>query len=205
MAHAGQQLRRRAGCPVDWRSWALAAAALSIAAVGPMTAIGQSADELAAAIEQSLSGIAYRIDVRPGQAAEDLQEQRRQLELLEQEVPDHPGLPKLRRKFEQLEAEIGQASRAAARGHGDSQVPTAPEAFATGLEKITLLHKEAEAELLRGEVAAAARLLQDAEALLAALMERYGKEVPKGHAPLIVAEEKLAALKDQLADAEPAD
>jgi hypothetical protein len=40
---------------------------------------------------------------------------------------------------------------------------------------------------------------------MAALEQRYGGEIPKGHATLLVTKEKLAALKDQLAVAKPAD
>jgi hypothetical protein len=37
------------------------------------------------------------------------------------------------------------------------------------------------------------------------LERRYGDELPAGHVPLLVTKEKIAALKDQLAEAPPAD
>ena len=37
------------------------------------------------------------------------------------------------------------------------------------------------------------------------LEQRYGAQLPPGHVPLLVAKEKIAALKDQLAEAKAAD
>src|SRR5262245_45418619 len=59
--------------------------AIATAALLPVVALGQGADELASMIEQSLQGIEFRIDIRPEQAATDLEAQRRQLQLLEQQ------------------------------------------------------------------------------------------------------------------------
>ena len=56
-----------------------------------------------------------------------------------------------------------------------------------------------------GQTAEAASYLEQAEHQMAALEQRYGGEIPKGHATLLVTKEKIAALKDQLAEAEPAD
>ena len=47
--------------------------AIATAALLPMVALGQGADELASMIEQSLQGIEFRIDLRPEQAATDLE------------------------------------------------------------------------------------------------------------------------------------
>ena len=58
---------RCAGWCARWRISLIAAAFL------PAVAIAQGADELASMIEQSLSGIEYRLDLRPKQAARDLQ------------------------------------------------------------------------------------------------------------------------------------
>ena len=86
-----------------------------IAAFLPAAALAQGADELASMIRQSLDGIEYRIDLRPKQAAQDLQEQQRRLELLEQEAPSHPDLPALREKFQALQDDVA-ASLANAAG-----------------------------------------------------------------------------------------
>ena len=51
--------------------------ALAAAALLPMVALGQGADELASMIEQSFEGIEFRIDIRPQQAASDLEAQGR--------------------------------------------------------------------------------------------------------------------------------
>jgi hypothetical protein len=40
---------------------------------------------------------------------------------------------------------------------------------------------------------------------MAGLEQRYGAELPPGHVPLLVAKEKIAALKDQLTEAKAAD
>ena len=67
--------------------------ALAMAALLPAVAMGQGADELASTIKQSFDSIAFRIDIRPQQAATDLEAQGRQLELLEQQAPEHPEVP----------------------------------------------------------------------------------------------------------------
>ena len=178
------------------------------AALLPVAALGQGADDLALTIEQALAGIEFRIDVRPQQAAADLEAQGRQLDLLETEAPDHPALPGLKQKFGELQdslaAGLAEAASPTARPGGVAQVPSAPEAFTAGMEEVTALHRQAEAEFLRGETAAAAGFLEQAEAQMVALERRYGDELPPGHVPLLVTKEKIAALKDQLAD-RPAD
>ena len=180
-----------------WRVWLVAATFL------PAVAIAQGADELALMIEQSLDGIAYRLDVRPEQAAQDLQEQQRRLELLQQQAPEHPALPALHEKLAGLQegvaSSLAAAAGDAASGDGAAQIPTPPEAFTAGLEEVGALQKQAELAFLLGETAAAADYLAQAEGRMAALEARYRGEIPKGHATLIVTKEKLAALKDQLA------
>jgi hypothetical protein len=169
----------------------------------PIVAVAQGADELASTIEQSFDSIEFRIDLRPEQAASDLEAQGRQLQLLEQQAPEHPALPGLRQKFSELQDELASALAAAAGdaavGGGETQVPTAPEAFTTGMEQVDQLHRQAEAEFLRGETEQAADYLQQAETKMADLEQRYGDDLPPGHVPLIVTKEKIAALKDQLA------
>ena len=175
--------------------------AIATAALLPMVALGQGADELASMIEQSLQGIEFRIDLRPEQAATDLEAQGRQLQLLEQQAPDHPALPELKQKFSALAGAAGDA----ARGEDAALVQTAPEAFTSGMEQVDQLQRQAEAEFLRGKTDAAANYLKQAEAAMAGLEQRYGAQLPPGHVPLLVAKEKIAALKDQLAEAKTAD
>jgi hypothetical protein len=177
--------------------------AMATAAMLPVIALGQGADELASTIEQSLEGIEFRLDIRPQQAADDLEAQGRQLELLEQQAPEHPALPELKQKFSELQDGLASALASAASGAGSgvgaAQVPTAPAAFTSGMEQVDELHRQAEAEFLRGEAETAADYLKQAEAHMAELEQRYGKDLPRGHAPLLVTKEKIAALKDQLA------
>lgn len=190
------------GWRARWRVWLVAATFL------PAVAIAQGADELASMIQQSLDGIEYRLDLRPEQAAQDLQEQQRRLQLLEQQAPEHPALPALNEKFAALQEGVASSLATAAgdaeSGVGAAQIPTAPEAFTAGLEEVGTLQKQAESAFLMGQTAEAADYLAQAEGQMAELEQRYGDEIPKGHASLIVTKEKLAALKDQLAT-KPAD
>jgi hypothetical protein len=179
--------------------------AVATATLLPVVALGQGADELASTIEQSLEGIEFRLDIRPQKAADDLEAQGRQLELLEQQAPEHPALPELKQKFSELQdglaSALATAAGDAARGEGAAQVPTAPAAFTAGMEEVDELQRQAEAEFLLGETETAADYLKRAEAHMADLERRYGDDLPAGHAPLLVTKEKIAALKDQLAEA----
>jgi len=182
-----------------WRVW------LAMAALLPAAALAQGADELASTIAQSLSGIEYRLDLRPQLAAQDLQEQQRRIELLEQQAPEHPELPALKEKFAALQegiaASLAEAADDAATGSGATQIPTAPEAFDDGLQEVGQLQKQAETALLMGQTAEALDYLEQAEVQMTSLEERYSEQIPKGHATLIVTKEKIAALRDQLAAA----
>jgi hypothetical protein len=188
----------------SWQSVRLRLLGAATAALLPVVAIAQGADELALTIEQALSGIEFRIDVRPQQAAADLKQQGRQLDLLAAEAPDHPALPELKHKFGELQDSLAAGLAAAAKGSagagGIAQTPSAPEAFTAGMEEVDQLHRQAEAEFLRGNAEGAAGYLEQAETQMIALEDRYGSELPKGHVPLLVTKEKIAALKDQLAD-----
>lgn len=176
--------------------------AIATAVLLPVAAVGQGADELASTLEQSFDSIEFRIDIRPQQAASDLEAQGRQLELLEQQAPDHPALPELKSKFAELQDGLADALAGAAgdaaTGTGSTQVPTVPVAFTTGMEQVDELHRQAEAEFLRGETEQAADYLEQAEAQMTELEQRYGDDLPPGHVPLLVTKEKIAALKDQL-------
>jgi hypothetical protein len=186
-----------------WKRVRLRFVALVTGLLLPAVALAQGADELASTIEQSFDSIEFRIDIRPEQAASDLEAEGRQLQLLEQQAPEHPALPELRQKFSELQDDLAAALAAAAGdaavGGGATQVPTAPEAFTTGMEQVDQLHRQAEAEFLRGETEQAANYLQQAETKMADLEQRYGADLPPGHVPLLVTKEKIAALKDQIA------
>lgn len=173
------------------------------AALWPLAAFGQGADELASMIEQNLDGIAFRLDLRPYQAAQDLEAEGRRLELLEKETPDNPALPALKRKYAELQAGIAAAAKDAANGVGAAAVPTAPPGFTAGLKQVDALEKQAESALLLDHPAEAEGYLAKAEHQIADLEDHYRGAIPVGHAPLIVAKEKLAALRDQIADAKP--
>ena len=51
-----------------------------------------------------------------------------------------------------------------------------------------------------GDMELARSYLEQSEAQIALLEDRHRGEIPRGHVPLLVAKEKAAALKDQLAD-----
>ena len=175
-----------------------------------MVALGQGADELASMIEQSLDGIEFRIDLRPEQAATDLEAQGRQLQLLEQQAPDHPALPELKQKFSALQdgvaSALAGAAGDAARGEDAALVQTAPEAFTSGMEQVDQLQRQAEAEFLRGKTDAGGELSEaGGGGRWPGSSSATARELPPGHVPLLVAKEKIAALKDQLAEAKTAD
>jgi hypothetical protein len=186
-----------------WGLWV--AGPLMLVAVA---AVGQGADELASTIEQSLDGIEFRIELRPGQAAQDLEEQQRRVDLLEQQAPDHPALPAIKDKMAALQtdlaASLAGAAEDAATGEGPASIPSAPEGLETGLEEVDALQSQAETELLSGRPAEAAGYLEQAEAHMAELEARFAGEIPQGHVPLMVAKERLATLKDQVQDSTPA-
>ena len=182
-----------------WRDLRMLAAAVMVV---PLIAAANGADELALTIEQNLAGIAFRLDLRPYQAEQDLEEQGRQLELLAKEAPDHEALPGLEERYRALQAELADALAVAARGEAAAQVPGPPEGFVTGLEEVEALQARAEAEMYGGDPGQARSYIEQSEAEIAALENRYRREIPPAHVPLLVAKEKAAALRDQLADTE---
>jgi hypothetical protein len=111
----------------------------------PADVLAEGADDLALTIEQNLAGIAFRLDLRPEQAAHDLEAQGRQLELLATEAPDHPALPELEQTYATLQADL-----AAALAGGAGAIPTAPEGFDAGMEDVEALQARAEAEFVGG-------------------------------------------------------
>ena len=173
--------------------------------LAPAAALGQGADSLALTIEQNLKGIEFRLDLRPQQAIRDLEEQGRQLDLLERQAPDHPDLPELRQEFERLQARIPASApdTAASRTTGsDALLSSTPsDALSADIEQVRTLQGQAEAGLLSGRLDAAAGYLEEAERQLGELEQRHADDIPAGHVPLIVVKEKIGALKEQLAQA----
>lgn len=171
----------------------------------PTVALGQGADSLALTIEQNLKGIEFRLDVRPQQAMRDLEEQGRQLALLERQAPDHPDLPELRREFERLKAAVPSSAPDPAAGRttgSDALLSSTPtEELSADIEQVRTLQAQAEAGLLSGRLDAAAGYLEQAEQQLAELEQRHADDIPAGHVPLIVVKEKIGALKEQLTQA----
>jgi hypothetical protein len=166
----------------------------------PLLAAANGADELALTIEQNLASIEFRLDLRPYQAGQDLEEQGRQLELLAKEAPDHAALRGLEERYQTLQANLADALARAESGEAAAQVPGAPAGFVEGLEEVAALQRQAEAEMYGGDPNKALRYLEQSETQIAAIESRYRSQIPAGHVPLLVAKEKAAALKDQLAD-----
>jgi hypothetical protein len=185
---------------IGWRAVRLLVGAVLLV---PLLAAADGAEELALTIEQNLASIEFRLELRPYQAGQDLEEQGRQIELLAKEAPDHAALPGLQARYRALQAEVAAALERAATGKAAAQVPGAPEGFVAGLEEVQELQRQAEAEMYGGDPDLARRYLEQSEAQIATLEDRYRGEIPRGHVPLIVAKEKAAALKDQLGDVEP--
>lgn len=168
----------------------------------PLIAAANGADELALTIEQNLASIAFRLDLRPYQAGQDLEEQGRQLELLAKEAPDHAALPELEQRYQAIQAELAAALARAASSEAAAQVPGPPAGLVAGLEEVEALQARAEAAMYGGDPGQARSYIEQSEAQIAALESRYRGEIPPAHVPLLVAKEKAAALKDQLADSE---
>ena len=181
-----------------WRDPRMLVAAVMLV---PLLAAANGADELALTIEQNLASIEFRLDLRPYQAGQDLEEQGRQLELLAKEAPDHAALRGLEERYQTLQANLADAlARAPRAARPPPRCRAPPAGFVEGLEEVAALQRQAEAEMYGGDPNKALSYLEQSEAQIAALESRYRSEIPPGHVPLLVAKEKAAALKDQLAD-----
>ncbi|MGH6914660.1 MAG: hypothetical protein ACREH3_13260 [Geminicoccales bacterium] len=196
-------------------TWLIAAALLAAPALLPTSAQGEGGERLAGEIAQSLTGIEDRTAYAPDQAARDLDEQERLLDLLAEQEPGNSRIAPLRRRVEEVRGELAKAQ---AEGSGDQgkalpddappdQLPTdrVPKAFDDGLEAVDRMTSEAEAELYQEKPDQAAARLDQAAAAMAELERRYAEQIPPGHVPLMVTQERIAALKDQLSDARKPD
>ena len=169
------------------------------------TALAQSPDEAAQVIQRSIEDIQLQIRLAPTAAHEDLERQKRQLETLRSEAPDHPLLPSLEQRIEELDAEITAAL--AQQPETDEQteqfVPLhAPAEVRRELREVEILQTRADREMMRGASDTAADYLSEAESLIEAIEAEYGERIPPGYAALVVAKERLAALQDQLGRAQ---
>jgi len=76
---------------------------------------------------------------------------------------------------------------------------SAPADVRMRLRDVEELRTRGDREMLRGETDSAVAYLDEAESLIATIEEEYGDQIPPGYAALIVAKERIAGLRDQLA------
>ena len=166
-----------------------------------LSAVAQSPDEAAQLIQRSIEDIELQIRIAPTAAQEDVERQKRQLDTLRSEAPDHPLLPSLEQRIGELEDEIA-AALAQQPGTGEETeqfVPLhAPAEVRRELREVETLQTRADREMMRGASDSAADFLSEAERLIEAIEAEYGERIPPGYAALIVAKERLSALQDQL-------
>ena len=165
------------------------------------TALAQSADEMAQVLQENLEDIELQIRVAPTEAEANLERQRGQLDALRSEAPDHPMLPSLEERLGQLESEVAaaRADQPASAAREEQFVPLrAPAEARAQLRDVEVLQTRADREMMSGRPDEAEQYLSEAEGLIEAIEGEYGDQMPPGYAPLIVAKERLAALRDQL-------
>jgi hypothetical protein len=167
-----------------------------------LTALAQSVDELVPLVQQSIEDIEAQMRVDPAGAEEAVALQRERIETVRSEAPDHPMLSSLQRRIDELDEEVAalRASQAESPLEEEQFVPlTVPADVRLRLRDVRELQNQSDREMMRGETESAVAYLDEAEALLATIEEEYGDQIPPGYAALIVADERLAALRDQLA------
>ena len=166
-----------------------------------LAALAQSVDELVPLIQQSIDDIQLEMRVDPTAAETNLSLQRERIEEVRSQAPDHPLLPSLERRIDELDQEI-MAARESQPGSAveEQYVPVnAPADVRMQLREVEQLQTRGDREMLRGDTESASAYLDEAESLLASIEDKYGDQIPPAYAALIVAKEKLAALRDQLA------
>lgn len=176
--------------------------ALLIAVSLASAAVAQTPDETAQVIQDNIAEIQVQIRVAPAAAQEDLQRQKEQLETLRREAPHHPLLRSLERRIDELDQEITVAlqEQPEAGQEAEQFVPlNVPAEVRRELREVETLQTRADRDLMRGAADSAAELLSQAEAKLKEIEAEYGDRIPPGYAALIVAQERGAALQDQLA------
>jgi hypothetical protein len=167
-----------------------------------LTALAQSVDELVPLIQQSIEDIQLEMRVDPAGAESNLALQRERIDAVRSEAPDHPMLSSLERRIDQLDGEIAavRESQSESAVSEEQFVPlSAPADVRIKLRDVEQLQTRGDREMLRGETGNAVAYLDEAETLIATIEDEYGDQIPPGYAALIIAKEKLAALRDQLA------
>ena len=178
------------------RSLALTLAIL-LGLAGPAFAVG--ADRMASEIELNLAGIESMARIQPERAQEQLRQQQRMLELLEQQRPDHPKLLELGARLEAL-AEL--VAREVA--NEDQVVSTDPMAevltaeASVALSELTQIVADAESLQMQPQNPLFARQVERAEGRLEAFVAAHEADIPPAYAPLIVLQERVAMLADHL-------
>jgi hypothetical protein len=181
-------------------------AQLVLATLGAMlialTALAQSADELVPLIQQSIDDIQLEMRVDPAGAETNLALQRDRIDAVRGEAPDHPMLSSLERRIDELDDEIAavRESQSDSAVSEEQFVPlSVPADVRLQLRDVEQLQMRGDREMLRGETDNAVAYLDESETLIATIENEYGDQIPPGYAALIVAKERLAALRDQLA------
>jgi hypothetical protein len=167
-----------------------------------LSALAQNADELVPLIQQSIDDIQLEMRVDPAGAQANLELQRERIDTVRSEAPNHPMLSSLERRIDELDQEV------AAMRQEQSESPVSEEQFVPlsvpanvrmQLRDVEQLQTRGDREMLRGETDSARAYLDEAETLISTIEDEYGDQIPPGYAALIVAKERLAALRDQLA------
>jgi len=167
-----------------------------------LTALAQSADELVPMIQQSIEDIQLEVRVDPVAAEANLARQRDRLDAVRSEAPDHPMLSSLERRIDELDDAIVAARESQKESGVDEEqyVPiSVPADVRMQLRDVEQLQTRGDREMLIGETESAVAYLDEAESLITRIEDEYGDQIPPGYAALIVAKERLAALRDQLA------
>jgi hypothetical protein len=177
------------------KTWTLSPAAAAMLTVSVMTGavLAAAGDDLARQIERGVEAAELQTRVEPEKALGTLATLRRQLAELEQAEPDHPRLPQLQRELGALESKLSKPDAAA--------VTAAPPAdIDERLEQMRNRLQEAESRSVIGDNAAAEKIVEEVERDLTELRETNAQQIPQGHVPVFVLEERIAALKRQLAE-----
>jgi hypothetical protein len=156
-------------------------------------ALAGAADDLAREIGQNIDDITAQIRIQPQRVVADLNEQARQLETLVQIEPDHPAIPDLRKRLDELEARLADPmeTRAAA--------PAAD--IDRSVRRLRTRLREAETAWLSKDNTRAASILHEVRLSLDKLQRERGSEIPHGYVALFVLEEQLLVLERDLGEA----
>jgi hypothetical protein len=179
-----------------------------LGAMAAGTTLAAQGDELAQTLSQSLTSLETQIAIAPEEAVLSLERQKRQLTSLREAAPQHPMIPDLEQRIQQLEERANTAVEAAGRAE-EEEALTAPEGeigpmqppleLAQRLRKVEGLQRLADRELLRGAIEEAKSYAGQARAEMDQIQAEFADQVPRGYADLIVADERLAALEDMIA------